>query len=130
MPRRRHGPTHDTSPLESNDYHHATDDDEDDFGVNLDLRDIPGQIEKAARYIERNKNRSTNFDVDTLYADEGNGTRVGRWSGRRNAGKSYEAGLLSATAEASVTDDSDQKGIEAEASVLSISQLAEIQADL
>ncbi|XP_037046942.1 uncharacterized protein LOC119081814 [Bradysia coprophila] len=124
-----------SSSLEGNDFNRARDDD-DDLDVDLDLRDIPGQIEKEVRYIERNKDRSANIDADSLYADKGSGTRVGRWSGRRNAGESFEAGLLSTTAEASlyehemnvgrfnigVVDDSDQKGVEAAASAVSICQ--------
>lgn len=133
MPRHRRGRISDSSSSEQNA--RRQDDDDDDFDVCFDLRDIPGQIEKEAKYIQRNQNRSPNVDTETMYTDTENGTRIGRWAGRRNAGESLNAGLLSTGLEAGiyenelnvgnfnagVTDECDQKGVEAEASALSLS---------
>lgn len=127
MPRRRHGFAAAVKRAMKND---------DDFDVVFDLRNIPEQIEKEAEYIERNLNRSANTNVEGLYVDSGKGTRIGRWGGDGNSGKSVEAGLFSTTAEAGVyeqelnlggvnvgvVNENSQIGIEAGASALTIAQ--------
>lgn len=129
MPRRRHG-------LAAAEKRAMENDDDDDFDVVFDLRNIPERIEKEVEFIERNLNRSANINVEGLYVDSKKGTRIGRWGGERNSGESVKAALFSTTSEVGVceqklnlggvnvgvVDEDSQVGVEVGASAMNIAQ--------